>query len=253
MANKITGYELSRDFWDWAFVNPEKIKPVHSAIYFFAIEHNNRLGWREMFGFPSQMAMDAVGIKNGRTYRKALDDLEEFGFITFIERSKNQYSANIIALSKNTLALDNALDNAMIKHYTKQVPSTIQGTAPITKPLNQEHLNQEQETKELHEKSIQEARSIAEFFSIREVSQHRTFVIIVEFCKWAILNKKIDLVKKQFKAYSRFKVKSKQEMHGVKKYIGEAPDYNGAWNECDWTGRLDSYSSTSSKPKFHKN
>ena len=99
MNKELNGYELSRNWFDFCFVNPEKIKPIHSAIFFFAIEHNNRLGWRKKFGFPSQMAMDALGIKNGRTFRKALDELEDFGFIKFIERSKNQYSSNIIALA----------------------------------------------------------------------------------------------------------------------------------------------------------
>ena len=139
----MNSYELSRMFWDWSFENPEKVKPIHSAIYFFAIEHNNRLGWRKHFGFPAQMVMDALGIKNGRTYRKALQELEDFGFIEFIERSKNQYSANIIALSKNTLALDKALDKAMIKHSTKHSTKQVLSIAPIDKQVNKEQINKE--------------------------------------------------------------------------------------------------------------
>jgi hypothetical protein len=37
-----------------------------------------------------------------------------------IEKSKNQYSSNIIALSNFNKATDKALDKAMIKHATKQ-------------------------------------------------------------------------------------------------------------------------------------
>jgi hypothetical protein len=37
-----------------------------------------------------------------------------------IEKSKNQYSSNIIALSNFNKALDKALDKALIKHTTKQ-------------------------------------------------------------------------------------------------------------------------------------
>lgn len=40
-----------------------------------------------------------------------------------IEKSKNQYSANIIALSNYDKALDKALDKAMIKHKWKQLKS----------------------------------------------------------------------------------------------------------------------------------
>ena len=131
----MNSYELSRDFWDFAFENPEKIKPNHCAIYFFAIEHCNRLGWKEKFGFPTTMVMDAVGIKSYNTFLNGLNELVEFGFIKMIERSKNQYSANIIALSKFDKALDKALDKAFIKHDTKQSESTVQSIDSINKPI----------------------------------------------------------------------------------------------------------------------
>ncbi|MHA2366841.1 MAG: hypothetical protein ACXAC7_23015, partial [Candidatus Hodarchaeales archaeon] len=116
----MTGYELSRTWFNFCFDNPEKIKPLHTAIYFFAIEHCNRLGWKDKFGFPSQMVMEAIGVKNWRTYNYALQDLVNFGFIIMIEKSKNQYSSNIIALVKNTKAQYKALDKALQKHSTKQ-------------------------------------------------------------------------------------------------------------------------------------
>lgn len=136
----MNGYELSRAFWNWSFDNPEKIKPNHSAIYFFAIEHCNRLGWKEKFGFPSQMVMEALGIKNWRTYSKALNDLVEFGFIDMLETSKNQYSSNIIAIVKNTKAPTKALDKALSKHLQKQGQSIVS----IVKQLNKEQYNKEQ-------------------------------------------------------------------------------------------------------------
>lgn len=125
-------YDLSRMFWDYAFENPDKVKPNHIAMYFFAIEHCNRLGWKDKFGFPTTMVMDAISIKSYNTYIKTLNDLVEWEFIEMIERSKNQYSANIIALSKNDKANNKALDKALIKHITKQVESTIQCTSEST-------------------------------------------------------------------------------------------------------------------------
>ncbi|NQX98032.1 MAG: hypothetical protein HRT73_09155 [Flavobacteriales bacterium] len=118
-------FKLSRTWFEFCFNNPDKIKPSHSAIYFFAIEHCNRLGWKDKFGFPSQMVMEAVGIKNWRTYSKALSELVEFGFIEMIEVSKNQYSSNIIAIVKNTEASTKALDKALQKHSQKQSNSTV--------------------------------------------------------------------------------------------------------------------------------
>ena len=118
-------FNLSRNWFEFCFNNPEKIKPGHSAVYFFAIEHCNRLGWKDKFGFPSQMVMEAVGIKNWRTYSAILKELVGFGFIEMVEISKNQYSSNIIAIVKNTKATTKALDKALQKHSTKQRQSTV--------------------------------------------------------------------------------------------------------------------------------
>lgn len=130
----MTGYDLSRTFFDWCFENPEKVNTNHVALYFFAIEHCNRLGWKEKFGLPSSMAKDAIGIKSYNTYIKAFNDLVEWGFFKVVEKSRNQYSSNIIslsALSKN----NKALDKAVVKHLTKQRESTGESIYTIDKPL----------------------------------------------------------------------------------------------------------------------
>ena len=87
----MNGYELSRNWFDWCFENPEKIKPNHTALYCFAVEHCNRLGWKAKFGMPTTMAMEAIGIKSYNTYINTLNDLVEWGFISMVQRSKNQY------------------------------------------------------------------------------------------------------------------------------------------------------------------
>lgn len=138
MSNEITGYELSKDWFDFCYDNPEKINPNHGAIYFFIIEHCNRLGWKRKFGLPMQMTMDAVGIKNYKTYSKAFNDLVDWGFVQVLEKSKNQYSANIVALVKNTKANTKALSKAMLKHSLKQVHGIVCIDKPITYNLEQE-------------------------------------------------------------------------------------------------------------------
>lgn len=141
----ITGYELSRQWFDWCFENPEKVKPIHIAIYFFSIEHKNRLGWKEKFGFPSQMVMDAIGVKKYQTYISAFNDLVEWGFFDLVEKSKNQYSANIISIKSAMPKNGKALDKAIAKHRAKQIESTGQSTwqsmDSIDKPINQEPIN----------------------------------------------------------------------------------------------------------------
>lgn len=117
-----------RNWFNWCFDNPDIINPNHTALYMFCIEHNNRMGWKTKYGLPTTMAMEAIGIKSYNTYKKTFDDLIKFKFIILIERSKNQYSSNIIALSISDKALDKALDKATTRHSTKQVGSTIQST-----------------------------------------------------------------------------------------------------------------------------
>ena len=149
--NTLTGYELSRAWFDWSFENPELVSPNHVAIFFFAIEHCNRLGWKEKFGFPTQMAKDAVGIKKHQTYIKYFNDLVEWGFFKLIQKSENQYSANIISLQIGMLKKGKALGKAISKHGAKQTggiykkrqttgQTTGQTNSPIDKLLT---INQE--------------------------------------------------------------------------------------------------------------
>ena len=141
----MNGYDLSRNFVNFSFENPSKIKPNHYALYFFAIEHCNRLGWKKEYGLPTTMTMEAIGIKSYNTYIKTFNELVEYGFFNLIERSKNQYSANIIELSNNDKALDKALDKAFIKHATKQSESTQQSISSIDKQLTNKPITTEKE------------------------------------------------------------------------------------------------------------
>jgi len=45
---ELNGYDLSRNLFDWSYEKPEKINTNHIALYFFIIEHCNRLGWKEI-------------------------------------------------------------------------------------------------------------------------------------------------------------------------------------------------------------
>ena len=127
-------FKLLRDFWDFTFDNPEKIKANHCALYCFIVEHCNRLGWKPKFGLPTTMAKDAIGIRSYNTYIETLSDLIDFGFIELVEKSRNQYSSNIIALSNFDKATSKALNKALIKHHTKQVVKQGESISTIDKP-----------------------------------------------------------------------------------------------------------------------
>lgn len=126
--NKTDIFKLIRDWWNFAFENPDLVKPNHSALYFFIIEHGNRLGWKDKFGLPSTMTMEAIGIKSYNTYINTFNDLVEWKFIILVEKSRNQYSSNIIAISNFDKANDKALDRANIKRSIKKSESTVQST-----------------------------------------------------------------------------------------------------------------------------
>lgn len=132
----MNGYTLSRNWFDFCFDNPDLIKPNHTALYFFCIEHCNRLGWKNKYGLPTTMAKEAIGIRSYNTYINTLNDLVDWKFIEMVERSKNQYSSNIIALSNFDKAHDKALDKAIVKHVIKQGESIDSIDKPINKETN---------------------------------------------------------------------------------------------------------------------
>lgn len=115
-----SGYGYSRQYFDFAFENPDKVTPAHGLLYFWLVELNNRLGWKEKFGLPTVYSMEVLGLKSYNTYKKALNDLIEWGLVKLIAKAKNQHTSNIIALSNFNKAQYKALDKALTKHVTKQ-------------------------------------------------------------------------------------------------------------------------------------
>jgi len=118
------------------------------------MEHCNRLGWKDKFGFPSQMAMEALGIKKHQTFISHFNDLCRWGFVKLIKKSQNQYSANIISLQTAMPKNGKALDKAFIKHRAKQTDGTGKSTGQSNGIgegyiIEQGTINKEQGTKEL--------------------------------------------------------------------------------------------------------
>jgi hypothetical protein len=101
------------------------------------------------------MVMEAIGVKNWRTYSAGLNELVEFGFVEMVEISKNQYSSNIIAIVKNTKASTKALDKALQKHSTKHSQSTVS--------INKQETNK-QET--IEQRKLKFADSLKDYLDI---------------------------------------------------------------------------------------
>ena len=112
---KTSIYILIKDWFDWCKHNREKNNPTLTALYFWIVEKCNSLGWVNSFGLPTDEAMHILGIGSYNSYKKNLLLLQDIGFINIVKFSKNQYTSNIIVLSK--------FNKADAKHLTKQMKS----------------------------------------------------------------------------------------------------------------------------------
>jgi len=118
----MTGYEYHKNWFDWAFEHQLEVKPIHTALYMLIVETANTNGWVKHFRLRTDFSMQTIGVRNYKTYINAFLDLDRFGFISIAERSKNQHSANIIALVNNTKATTKALSKALSKADDKASP-----------------------------------------------------------------------------------------------------------------------------------
>jgi hypothetical protein len=116
---KFTGYELGKQWWNFALENPEIVTPTHGILWFWIIEVANKTGWKEKFNLHTALSMNAIGVKNYKTYKKVLDNLISWGFIEMIVKAKNQYCASVVALVKNTKADTKAPTRADTKAPTR--------------------------------------------------------------------------------------------------------------------------------------
>ena len=221
-------YTLYRNFWDFAFANPEKIKPTHVAIFSFAIEHCNRLGWKQKFGLPTSMAMEAIGVGSYNTYTKAFNDLVNFGFITLVEKSRNQYSSNIIALSKFDKATDKALDKALTKHHTKQSKSTIQSTDSIDIQIYnntslQDYNNTKADADEINYLDVHQ--SFADRLLLNDLECQSIFEVSEKRVTFELLNTFIAHLTNQSKVYNHYSEFKKHFSNWMRKH---EPNKSGA-------------------------
>lgn len=129
----MNGYDLTRNWYNYKFSNPDRVKHVHSDFYFYTIDLWNRLGKKEKFGLPTSVTMEALRIGSYNTYKKVLNDLIDFGFIKLISDSKNQYQSKVVALSNNDKACDKALDEAQVFALSNNDETLVEALDTIVK------------------------------------------------------------------------------------------------------------------------
>ncbi|MBW8334808.1 MAG: hypothetical protein K0M40_22515 [Prolixibacteraceae bacterium] len=94
-----SGYHLTKLWFDFVFESNELTRPIHTALFLWIIELNNRLQWKEVFGLPTYYSMQAIGVKGYQHYKKALDELVRWGFVVIVSKSNNQHTCNQISIS----------------------------------------------------------------------------------------------------------------------------------------------------------
>lgn len=120
------GYTLERQWWNFKLTTLEKVTAKHSEMYWYLIRQNNSFGWVESFGLPTDHTMDALKISY-KTFSNVLNDLVRWGFVTVIERSRNQHYSSRIKLNllmeflpKQKNLLREFLPNQLPKQLPKQ-------------------------------------------------------------------------------------------------------------------------------------
>lgn len=106
----MNSYLLSRIWFAFAYDNP-KVKPVHTALYFWIVERANASGWKKLIDIQTEKSMECLGVTDWRTYKNAIQFLVDSGFIIWVEKSRNQYTCNRISLVENAFELSEAVKN----------------------------------------------------------------------------------------------------------------------------------------------
>lgn len=136
----MNGYTLTKRWYEFKFENIKRVRSVHSDLFFYIVYLWNELGQVEEFGLPTTFTMQALGIGSYNTYKKALQDLVEFGFILIISEAKNQHQSKVIAISN----IDEATDKASDKPLKRAVNNTTAKATDYIKRTTNNKLNKEQ-------------------------------------------------------------------------------------------------------------
>jgi len=155
----MTGYDYSRQWFNFAFENQDKVSTKHGILYFWIIELNNRLGWVENFKVPFDTAGAAIGINRAQTVRETLYDLASWGFVRIVIKGANQNVSIVVSLKGCEVSTGHSLENsvrlnenrssdvlatvqAVFEQPFEQSPSSRLSTVPIDKQENKETFKQ---------------------------------------------------------------------------------------------------------------
>ena len=224
----INGYSITRKWFDLAFEHSD-LKPIHHALFLWIVELNNRLAWKKVFGLPTEVAMELLGVSSKSTYYNALKKIQDIGAIHIVEKSKNHHQATKISISIFDSQTEQYLDTNR----------TVLDTALLRQP-NGTVLIDKQRNKETKKQGNKETMSVSHSSNITSLSKDEregefrikanefedtySAAMIEEFCDyWTESNEKGKRLKfemqKTFDINRRLKTWHKNEFkNGNKKY-----------------------------------
>ncbi|MEI5984432.1 MULTISPECIES: hypothetical protein [Sphingobacterium] len=193
--SELNSYKLSRDWFDFVHLNPDKVTGNHTALYMWLVELNNRLQWREKFNITTRECMDGMSAKSRNTYSKCLQELIDWGFVIMLVKSHNQHQCNVISLLKNCASTDTSTDTSTVAttvaithtiHKTKKQPKSIKlskeefSKSLIKEGADPQHVNDW--IAALEEKTVSFTFSFLEGFKEKCINQNYPIPLAVKKC-----------------------------------------------------------------------
>lgn len=117
MKARINIFTQIRAYYSFVFNTEFNITPLHSSLYMFLLNQNNRADWVEWFKCPADTAMYGSLINSNKTYYKILNELVDFKLIE-VQKGINNFKAPKIKILK-------------LKDVKEEKESEIQAPEPI--------------------------------------------------------------------------------------------------------------------------
>jgi hypothetical protein len=254
----MTGYELSRQWFRFVADNQDKVRAIHSALMYYAVECWNFLGNPETFGLPSSQAATFLGVSY-KTYNSAFTDLVTWGFLIEVEKSTNQFTATKVQLNGQvnftkppSKAHTKAILNHQPSHYLGSIQpidlSNDESPSYINKLVNLETTEPTTTEPEKNgvgvlKKILPIEKKIWDHFGLNEQSHFSTCQKTGPFIFMLVESGKLEDFEKEFLAYSEYKGLSGEKRGYLETFLGtpEKKYTDGTWCKTNWSNELNQF------------
>lgn len=251
----MNGYELSRQWWTFAADNVGKVKPTHTAIFYYAVEIWNYLGQPKTFGLPKVQATSIVNVTQ-KTFYAAYNDIVEWGFIIEVKKGKNQFEATIVELNGQvnfTEATTKAHTKAILQHQPEHYIgnyrsidlsndcSTDHGKTDIIELLNLETIKpQTINGAGVSKEILPIEKKIWAYFELNEITHFNQIKETGPFVTTLQNTGRLAEFETEFEAYREYKKLSQEREGTLRSFLGtpEKQYSDGRWCSTSWQKQL---------------